>query len=336
MAPILIDHRGLIKIGFISVSTAVLVFVSGFFTGYQRASVIYQPGSEQALLALPDIVAGSAADIEQKKPDLIAAGEDIDVDRPAEKGEEKINTEVINSAPVISKQALNPGSVEKPLVVTSSVTVNKVIETNIYRGSQINGATDEVDIRNSNDHEVSEKKKITAFNGYTHDSSLATKEKSPAQLLAADSAALQKNNYSIQVGTYGRLANAENMVKMLQSKNFEAYVSEYSNKKNIRLYNVRFGYFVDKKTAISALDEYKSSQRGDGYLVKFSVESTATTAEVDAIKQPAIIEQDDNGVSPEPKSAPISSDVPQQKISQLDVSNTPAALTINRADIITN
>jgi len=336
MAPILIDHRGLIKIGFISVSTVVFVFVSGFFTGYQRASVIYQPGSEQALLALPDIVVSSAADIEQKKPDVIAAGEDIDVDRPMGKGEAKIITEEINSAPVISKQALNPGSVEKPLVVTSSVTVNKVIDTNIYSGSQISGVTDEGDVRNSNDQKVSEKQKITAFNGYNHDNSLATNEISPAQILTADTAMLQKNNYSIQVGTYGRLTNAENMVKMLQAKNLEAYISEYSNKKNKRLFNVRFGYFADKKTAISALGEYKSSQRGDGYLVKFSVESTTTTAEVDAIKQPATIEQDDNDVSPVPISAPISSDATQQKISQLETSNTPAALTINQADIITN
>jgi hypothetical protein len=82
MAPILIDHRGLVKIGFISVFTAVFIFISGLISGYQRAAAIYQPGSDQAPLALPEIATGAAADIEQHKPEMIAAGEAIDVDQP--------------------------------------------------------------------------------------------------------------------------------------------------------------------------------------------------------------------------------------------------------------
>jgi len=31
---------------------------------------------------------------------------------------------------------------------------------------------------------------------------------------------------------YGRLLNAENMMKMLQAQQYDAYVSDYSNKKN--------------------------------------------------------------------------------------------------------
>jgi cell division septation protein DedD len=315
MAPILIDHRGLVKIGFIAVSTAVLIFVSGFFSGYQRASVIYQAGSEQASLALPDIVASTAADIEQQKPEVIAAGEKIDVDRPAE------TDEVITTA-ISTADEKNSGSV-------------------IYGGSILNGITDKGDIKNSKDNAVSEKEKNTAVNGYNQVNHIIAKEISTfeissAQILAADSYMLKKINYSIQVGTYGRLANAENMVRKLQAQNLHAYVSEHSSKKNKILYNVRFGYFVDKKKAVSALLDYKSNQTGDGYLVKLTVNDTATTAEAEAIKKLTTIEQSDNDISHEPISAPISSDASQEKISQLEILNASAALKNKQTNIITN
>jgi hypothetical protein len=315
MAPILIDHRGLVKIGFIAATSAVLIFVSGFFSGYQRASVIYQAGSELTSLALPEIVVSETADIEQQKPQVIAAGEGIDVDRPVEKGG----------------------------VITTAITATHEINSGpvIYGGSILNDAKDKGDIKNSNDHEVSEKEKDATVNGYNQVNHIVAKEISPleipsAQIFAADSDTLKKINYSIQVGTYGRLANAENMVRKLQTQNLDAYVSEYSNKKDKILYNVRFGYFVDKKTAVSALDEYKNSQMGDGYLVKLSAKNDTTTAEAEAIKQPTTIEQGDNDLSPEPISAPASSDAPQEKISLLEMLNAPASLTNNQTNIITN
>lgn len=291
MAPILIDQRGLVKIGFIAVSTAVFIFISGFFSGYQRASVIYQPGSETASLALPEIVTGSVADIEPHRPEVIAAGEDIDVDQPEVPREEKINVLEINSGPVISNQPVNAEPNEKDGAAKSTVAVNKIDGSKIDSGSQI---------------------------------------------LDADSEALKKIKYSIQVGTYGSLANAENMVRKLQTQKLDAYVSEYSNKKNKTLYNVRFGYFIDKKSAVSALDEYKSGKISDGYLVRLAAKDTTSTAEVEVMKHSSLIEQEDNDLSPAPASVPITSDVPQENISQLEMSKASATLTNNQTHIVTN
>ena len=44
---------------------------------------------------------------------------------------------------------------------------------------------------------------------------------------------------------------------------------------------MRFGYFVDKKSALKALEKYKSSKKGDGYLVNFSAENIIDAADAD-------------------------------------------------------
>jgi len=92
--------------------------------------------------------------------------------------------------------------------------------------------------------------------------------------------------YSIQVGMYGRLNNAENMVSLLQEKNFEAYVSTYINKKEELRYNVRLGYFSDKKSALAALASYRQTEKSDSYLVNFKTE--------DRVKLAAVLDADES------------------------------------------
>lgn len=77
--------------------------------------------------------------------------------------------------------------------------------------------------------------------------------------------------YSIQVGVFQHRLNAENKVKALQSQYLDAYVSGHPDKKN--RYNVRFGYFFDKQSAITALEKYRSKERRDAYLVNFSAKN---------------------------------------------------------------
>ena len=83
---------------------------------------------------------------------------------------------------------------------------------------------------------------------------------------------LAKAKYSIQVGMYGRLVNAKIMTEKLRAQNLHAYVTDYINKKNEVRFNVKFGYFPNKKIASSALKDYINIQSGDGYLVNFTVD----------------------------------------------------------------
>jgi len=84
---------------------------------------------------------------------------------------------------------------------------------------------------------------------------------------------MDKIKYSIQAGVYGRLANAENVMEQLKAEKFDAYVSEYVNKSNEVRYNVRLGYFVDKKSALPTLYHFRREKNSEAYLVKFSADA---------------------------------------------------------------
>ncbi len=241
MAPILIDGRDLVKLGFISMLVSLLVFVTGFFSGYQQATTFLSAGSETESLLLPEKVAAAVSEIEPQRPEIIVAGANLDVDQPEEITEavatpEKV--EVVNNVQILQKAINNE---------TVSAEIKPALEN---RKTQTGMAVLE---------EVNTDKKLLVI----------------AELSSDE---LEKIKYSIQVGMYGRLVNAENMMKLLRERQWDAYVSDFSNNKNEVRYNVRFGYYMDKKSAIAALKDYKKTQNGDGYLVKFSVESITDLA----------------------------------------------------------
>jgi cell division septation protein DedD len=133
---------------------------------------------------------------------------------------------------------------------------------------------------------------------------------------------LSKIKYTIQAGVYGSLHNAENMMKTLQLQKYEAYISDYINGKNETRYNVRFGYFSDKKSAISSLEKFKSNKNGDGYLVRFSADNIVNIARAAADGPDA--------------TTPVQSDKFEQGLKP--VLNPPESATdkISQADILKN
>lgn len=90
--------------------------------------------------------------------------------------------------------------------------------------------------------------------------------------------------FSIQVGIYGGLKNAQKMKRKLQAQGLDAYVSSFNNKDNKLRYNVRFGYFESLKPANIALKNYKNIQKGDGYIVNFS-DKNIIPSDADDIEQ---------------------------------------------------
>ena len=332
MAPILVDQRGLVKIVFIAASTAVFIFVSGFLSGYQRAAVIYQPGSEIASLALPEISVGEPSDIEPHRPEVIAAGENIDVDQPEVPDKVTNDVYVHIGHTFISKQASNPESGKG----ASKVQVIASIDENPDKVAQNNRQNDGFravdDIENVEKNIDTGKEGVTSSTGSGLNNPATVKQVAAATSNVSDPDELKKIKYSIQVGMYGQQVNAENMVIKLQAQQFDAYVSEYLNKKNEVLYNVRVGYFVDKKTAVTALQEYKNKQNSDGYLVKFSPSSIVRITDVDAITTTNAIKKSDNNSPP----AVISSEIALEKISQIEMSKASSNLADSQTSIITN
>ncbi len=280
MAPILIDSRDILKLVSISVLVTVLVFAGGFFMGHERAATFYQAGSEVRPLSLPERVMAVENTADSQAPEVIEAGEDIDVDQP----------ETTMLANAILKDSTSGSAVEN-----SSETKNVSVPLKTEQ------AKDDLIVETTAD--------VSVVNTFTSDE-------------------LRKIKYSIQAGMYGRLVNAENMMKMLQAKHYDAYVSDYTNKKNEIRYNVRFGYFADKKSAISTLREFKAKQEGDGYLVKFSADNIVNIAGATDIEHAVGVPAGENKVDEALTPVAVPSDIAEDKISRADVlSNT--LVTIN-------
>lgn len=277
MAPILIDSRGLLKLVFISVLITFVVFAAGFFIGYQQATAFHLAGSNTQALLLPEKPVVHASAIEPQLPELMAAGEALDVDQPGT-ASEAVAVDVIVE-PVYEKP-VSPGKTN-----TSEITG--------YSKTQ-----------NNSTHAAVKQKVITKKTPEPIASSAivdprAVAEKTPLVITAMPRQELNKIKYSIQVGMYGRLINAENMMRKLQAKQWDAYVSDYSNQQDEVRYNVRLGYFKDKESALAALKVYKKNQKADGYLVNFSAKNIVDVAHAETIEQPVITEETEKKKSPD-------------------------------------
>lgn len=169
-------------------------------------------------------------------------------------------------------------------------------------------------IPNSNDND-----NTTPYEKVVTEQRQEVKQLDTAQARPLTAEELNNIKYSIQVGMYGRFINADNMMKLLQAKNYQAYITDYTNQKNETRYNVRFGYFSDKGSAVSSLEGFKSDQNGDGYLVRFSADNIVNIARAAEDRQTVTVpehsENSGNDLSP----AADPSEITPDKISQADV-----------------
>ena len=84
-----------------------------------------------------------------------------------------------------------------------------------------------------------------------------------------------------------------------------------------------WAYFVDKKSALSALKKYKNKQKGDGYLVNFSVENITKLADAMDLKQSTTTNKETEKKT-SPATAPL--DTTGDKVSQTDVVSASTVL----------
>lgn len=303
MAPILIDSRDLIKLGFISVLTAAFVFASGVFFGHQQATAFYLPGSEPAPLALPEKITAIDSDIEPQLPEIIDAGEEIDVDQPL----------------VESKKTSHLLAEKK---ITSAFSNTTKVDSSPSSGAITSEEHQVKDVAHDNIQPVNLDTTKTEKNTDKADTDTGfIQQDRPVLVSSLTSDELDKIKYSIQVGMYSRLQNAELMMEQLQLQRLNAYVSEFTNKKDESRYNVRFGYFVNKGAALSALATYKSDRKGDGYLVRFSVDNISELARVADTEKPVIIEKASESLLPttKPSDTIRQEELPVNTVSTIDI-----------------
>jgi cell division septation protein DedD len=262
MTPVLIDSRVWIKFGFIAVFFSAITFAVGFLLGHQDATAYYGKNdiganNKMIPLSLPEEVATASGSMETVAPEVIGEGEDIDVDR----ADAVIMVTAVDDVP----ESIKLGS-------DKSVTDQPMINTSVF--------------------EEKETPTILTKNK-------ATKLKSGSGLKSPNGISFTPENideikYSIQAGVYGRLSNAENVMKQLKSEKFDAYVTEYLNKNNETRYNVRLGYFVDKRSALPTLSYFRREKNSKAYLVEFSVDTM-----VDLVDDEVIVNAVDEDITQE-------------------------------------
>ncbi|MBE9560514.1 MAG: SPOR domain-containing protein [Proteobacteria bacterium] len=308
MAPLLIDSRDVLKLGFIAMLVITLTFFGGFLFGHQRAATFYQTSNDIQPLVLPATSSTRQGIVESQTPLIIEAGEEIDVDQPEIKKQAVTDSDNTSTAQVMVDASENKAMPEVEISSSAVITeVNKVEQKNESKENDLVAEIKSAKAVDKDDSSASVDESINLT-----DASIIT---------AFTSDELRKIKYSIQVGVYGRLINAENMMKMLQAQQFDAYVTDYTNKKDEIRYNVRFGYFADKKLAISALDKFKTSQKGDGYLVRFSAENIVKVADAADIKQAVDVPSQNSNTDKVQMPATVPTGNAQDKISQADVLN---------------
>lgn len=305
MAPILIDKSGLLKLGFISALTTVLIFVSGFFLGYDRAITLYQTDNEVAALSLPEKVASVEGEIAPQIPGIIEAGAEIDVDHP----EAEARTSIKSANPDVSQQQNQAMADDKSATKNVSAATQLTGYTNVqvvkfkptvHENSELNTSSYLPELKGI------KKSSAAKLAGASSLNDIAATKTQTVNTAAFTFDELNTIKYTVQVGVYGQLINAENLTKRLQKQQLNAYVSDYTNKNNEIRYNVRFGCFVDKKTAVVALKEYKNKQKGDGYLVRFSDKNIVNFAGVESVKKFDSIEKTDHNLLLEKSPSEIS------------------------------
>lgn len=250
MDPVLIDTRSWLKFGFIAVFFAAVIFAAGFIFGYKNATTYFQTvsGTESSILAEGSAAASDQIESETPKSEISK----LETSEPITEAE---NRDVVQ----YSDDMTQTNHVESIVIESYEVTSNEVT-TELAAESTIESR--EIPVATTTVIDIPQ----TSRNG-----------------IRFKSENIDKIKFSIQTGFYGSLSNAEKAVMKLKADNYDAYASEYLNKKNEIRYNVRLGYFVDKQSALPTLYTFRREKKSDAYLVKFSADSMIVFVDDDPI-----------------------------------------------------
>lgn len=236
-APVLLDQRSMIRFGLVMSLFLVIIFMSGYVVGFQQAETRQAAPVARFELELPEPVASAVDETVPQTPVHAEPGEDIDVDSADE-----MELAQLTDVPVATSQSHKPATriSDNPEVIdtdshSSSSNNDDVITVSMGIGGPLTSDPGQDDVDKS-----------ILYGNATRESAL----------------------YSIQVGMYSSLDNAERRVEELNNTELNAYYDEYLNKNNNTRYNVRFGYFANHRSARRALEIYQQEMSGTGYIVK--------------------------------------------------------------------
>lgn len=267
MTPILLDQASIFRAGVAVSFTMLVVFSSGYYIGHQKADSGKGMELDKTIaLALPGPAHADTAEYGPQVPQAQIPGAYIDVDSPDE------TTAVINSRQQAVTQAHTGADVENVINETTSTietpAVSEVKAVQDHQQLHLASLAVTPDVfKTANDTDVIHKTDDQTINtGDNQQLSGGLEPGDQAQII--DTATAEDARYTIQVGAFADSQNAIRRMSELESQNLSAYTDGYTNKRNQLRFNVRFGYFRDKSSALAALNSFEQSMSGSGYIAR--------------------------------------------------------------------
>ena len=261
MTPLLLDQRSILKAGMTIVFSMFVVFCTGFYIGMQNPGFSRHAGLNTTIaLALPSPAHADTAEPEPHAPTIQSSGADIDVDSSGITG---------------TRVAIQPGPAG--LLVESTAESTTSLPEKAAAGDEeaqqqdkhvhLASLTVPTDLFSSdNEAAVINQQQDRPAAG---DAPASMMQTGPGRLVAiVDNATADDARYTIQVGVFADSDNAVRRVEELETLNLSAYTQGYANKRNQLRFNVRFGYFRDKASAVAALNHFEQDLSGSGYVTR--------------------------------------------------------------------
>lgn len=252
MAPVLLNRRQLYKFGAAFVLVLVMVFMAGFLGGQYQANKLVsasadapaRPSEWEAQSAPP-----SQAPIQDQPASLVVAPEPQQTQPKLASIEIESNEDLLASAAEVDSADLIPVKAEQEPELEAKSDVDVYVEPTAAPTLLAMAQSDEMGSLQKSD-------KVPESPEFENEIGIA------------DTSSADEALYTIQVGMFSSLFNAEQYVRELQQKQLSAYVSDYKNQGQQVRYNVRFGYFANRSSADQALQNYQQRMASSGYLVR--------------------------------------------------------------------
>ena len=257
MTPVLLDQGSILKAG-ITVSLGMLVvFSCGYYLGHQKAVGGSAMELNQTIaLALPRPAHADTEEYEPQQPQSLAPGAHIDVDSPDEASARgTIGAEASVQPPyaqagvdAVIKQTTD--SIESAAGEATAEPAGQPLQlASLEPSAAVFG--------NGSD---------TALSPALDQSQRAAETEANASPAIIDTAAAEDARYTIQVGVFANADNALRRVSELEALQLSAYTNNYTNKRDEMRFNVGFGYFNNKSSALAALEVFEKQLSGSGYV----------------------------------------------------------------------
>ena len=268
MTPILLDQTSIFRAGVAVSVTMLVVFSSGYYIGLQKSdSGKGMELNKTIALALPGPAHADTTEYEPHIPQAQIPGAYIDVDSPDE------STAATNSRQQTATHAHKTGADVENVIneTTSTIETPAVSDVSAAQDNQqlhlaslaiatdISSKGDDTDVIHKADDQ-------TIKTGENQQLSDTIESGIQAQII--DTASVEDARYTIQVGAFADSQNAIRRMSELESLNLSAYTDGYTNKRNELRFNVRFGYFKDKSSALAALNSFEQNMSGSGYIAR--------------------------------------------------------------------